>query len=424
MYMIGYIKQRFFNFLDLLKLCHMAITDAWLKANSGKARSTVEEKSDRDGLSCRISPKGKIVFQMRYRHDRKQCRVDIGTYPLTSLKSAREEALRLKTELEKGHDPRVVKKIDKAKNVDALSLNAIFDKWYVLQCSKKKMATQIKRSFVIYVLPKFGIMPPDKLSADNWMTLLEGLSRTKPAIATRILVNTKQMLSWSVRRKLIEHNQLSDIEAKRDLNIVNKPKSRHLNDDEVALLIEALYGSRMAEKNKLFCLLCLIYGCRNGELRVSKRSHFDLDKMLWTVPPENHKIGMSTGKPLVRPIIDEIKVLIERCLALGGDSEYLFTNAGTNEPMGKGAPLPLPYNIIQWIRKNKGIEIAHWSIHDLRKTARTNFSTLTQPHIAEIMLGHKLPGQWQVYDQHLYLDEQVECLVKWIERLRRLGLVV
>ncbi|EPA97866.1 integrase family protein [Pseudomonas sp. G5(2012)] len=48
-------------------------------------------------------------------------------------------------------------------------------------------------------------------------------------------------------------------------------------------------------------------------------------------------------------------------------------------------------------------------VHDLRKTARPNFSTLTEPHFAEIMLGHKLPGSWQVYDQYDYLAEQKEA---------------
>jgi hypothetical protein len=61
--------------------------------------------------------------------------------------------------------------------------------------------------------------------------------------------------------------------------------------------------------------------------------------------------------------------------------------------MGKSAPLALPYNIMQWLRRHEEYEMKHWSIHDLRKTARTNFSTLTEPHIAEIMLGHKLPGR-------------------------------
>lgn len=55
----------------------------------------------------------------------------------------------------------------------------------------------------------------------------------------------------------------------------------------------------------------------------------------------------------------------------------------------------------------------HWSVHDLRKTARTNFSVLTEPHIAEIMLGHKLVGQWQVYDHYDYLKEQAKAYSKW-----------
>jgi hypothetical protein len=56
-------------------------------------------------------------------------------------------------------------------------------------------------------------------------------------------------------------------------------------------------------------------------------------------------------------------------------------------------------------------------MHDLRRTARTNFSTLTQPHIAEKMLGHKLGGVWEVYDKHDYLDEQRIAYEAWLIRL-------
>jgi hypothetical protein len=44
-----------------------------------------------------------------------------------------------------------------------------------------------------------------------------------------------------------------------------------------------------------------------------------------------------------------------------------------------------------------------WAIEDCawpksRTTAQTRFSTLTAPHIAEIMLGHRMPGAWPVHD--------------------------
>ncbi|EPJ49180.1 MAG: integrase family protein [Osedax symbiont Rs2] len=41
-------------------------------------------------MSVKIIPKGKITFQIRYRLDGKAKRGDLGTYPLLSLKDARE----------------------------------------------------------------------------------------------------------------------------------------------------------------------------------------------------------------------------------------------------------------------------------------------------------------------------------------------
>jgi len=396
----------------------MAITDAWLKAISGKGRDVLAEKTDRDGLSARVSKKGKIVFQLRFRHDGRQSRLDLGTYPLITLKQAREEALKLKAELEKGHDPRIIKKTDKLKNIEVLSLEDVFEKWYEAYCiHNKKIHRQIKRSFEIYVFPEFGGIPPDRISTDNWVTLLEGVKKKYPAIAARLLINAKQMLSWAVRRKLVSSNEIFQISAKADLSITKKKSTRSLDDEEIRMLLMALDGSRMSAKNRMFVRLCLVYGCRNTELRVAKTRYLDFSKMIWTTPPEDHKTGKLSDKPLIRPITPYTKQLFEECISLSGPSEYLFTNEGSGEVMGVGAPLSLPYNVMQWLRKNKGYEMAHWSIKALRKTARTNFSTLTQPHIAEIMLGHKLPGEWEVYDQHHYLVEQAGCLIKWVERL-------
>ena len=101
-----------------------------------------------------------------------------------------------------------------------------------------------------------------------------------------------------------------------------------------------------AFSNFPFNALCLLYGCRNGELRVSKKSHFDFTKKIWTIPIENHKTGNVTKKPLLRPIIPEIEPLLKDAFHLS-KSEYVFNNRDTNEPMGLSSPLALPYNIIK-----------------------------------------------------------------------------
>ena len=55
----------------------MAFSDTWLRANNGKERAALEERGDREGLGVRITPKGKITFQIRYRYQGKPRRLDV-----------------------------------------------------------------------------------------------------------------------------------------------------------------------------------------------------------------------------------------------------------------------------------------------------------------------------------------------------------
>ena len=395
----------------------MALSDSWLKANTNKPRTKTEEHTDRDGLSIRITPKGKIVFQMRYRINGKQTRLDLGTYPLIGLKAARDENIRLRGLLEQGYDPKNVKLSERVERKSAVTLQESYLRWHESYCvQNKKIHHQILRSFEIYVFPKVGKLVLNDVTLHHWLDILEPLADSKPSIADRILSNAKQFLKWSVRRKLIESNPLSEIHAKEDLQIKKNKMDRVLSNEELRYVWMALEQSRMARKNKIFIKLCLVYACRNGELRLSKKADFDFKRMVWTVPPENHKIGAKTGRPLQRPIIPATQELIEQAIELS-NGEYLFNNAGTDRPMGKSSPIALPYNLMQWLRRHQGYEIEHWTMHDLRRTARTNFSSITEPHIAETMLGHSFPGEWKTYDYHGYLEEQAAAYQEWWERL-------
>ena len=396
----------------------MALTESWLKANLNKVRTKKLIKVDRDGLNARLSPKGKITYMLRYYYNNKRHDLDIGTYPLMSLKEARAEVTRLRKKLERGHNPKVVRQLERQAIIAAKSLQAIFDLWYETYCIKnKKGHAKIKRSFEIHVFPRIGKLPAEKVTLHEWLDILEGLAEKKPAIAERLLVNAKQMLKFAVKRKLIPSNPLSEIYAKDDLQIKKRAVDRTLSDEEIRMLWLAVDQSRITPKNKLFVKLCLIYGCRNGELRVAEKTHFDFNTMVWTIPPENHKLGKNTGKPLLRPITPSIEIYLKKAFALSGASKYVFTNDGSHEVMGLRAPLAIPYNIMQYLRRHEGYELAHFSMHDLRRTARSNFSTLTEFHIAEIMLGHSIGRIVQTYDKYDYLEEQDMAYEAWCERL-------
>lgn len=144
---------------------------------------------------------------------------------------------------------------------------------------------------------------------------------------------------------------------------------------------------------------------------------FDFINKVWTVPPERHKTGDITGEPLKRPIIEPVEELIKYVISMNNGSDMLFTKEGSKEPVGRTSLQSLPYNLMQYAWRRLGYQFPHWSLHDLRRTARTNFSDLTAPHIAEIMLGHKLPGVWQVYDKSDYLEEQRKAYQAWWDRV-------
>lgn len=398
----------------------MPLTDTWLKKNLGKARVEQHVEPDRDGLSVRVSPKGKITFQMRFRYEGKQARLDLGSYPNLTLFQARQELQKMKGVLEAGQDPRVYKKLEAHKVTNALTFKELYLEWHEKYCmANKKNSQQQLRSFELYAFPKYGSLPADQITLHMWLELLEDHFEKSPSITDRLLTNTKQCLDWGLNRRLIENNPIRHITGKRDLNIKKNKVDRILNDDEVALIWKICDESRMALKNALFIKICLFYANRYSELRMAKKTDFDFERKIWTVPPENHKTGKYTKRPLLRPILPEIEPFIQQAMELN-TSIYMFVNNGTKEMYGQNGPGKLPYNVMQYARRHYGVEMKHWSMHDLRRTARTHFSRFASRDIAELMIGHTMPGEQGTYDYHDYQNEMGIAYKQWWDKLESL----
>lgn len=398
----------------------MALTEAWLKTNNGKARGKVEEVADRDSMSVRLSAKGKIVFQLRYRFAGKVERLDLGTYPHLSLKDARIKSSEMRALLDKGQNPKIELRVQQQKYIDATTLKEVFADWYEGYCLKKKIsAADIKTSFELHVFPEIGDLPIDRITLQQWLAILEKLAEEKPSIAERVLTNAKQVLKWAKKREILEVNALSDIYAKEDLGIEKNRVNRILTDEEITMVLMAIGESQMLPKNKIFLKLCLMFGCRNGELRKAKKRDFDLKRKVWIVPVENNKVGKKTGREIVRPILPEMEDLIIEAMEHNG-SEYFLTNDNADTPMGNGASIALPANVMERLRRHHDYHMKHWTLHDLRRTARTNFSAFTSRDVAELMIGHVMPGEQGTYDYYEYIPQQTEAYTKWLEKLKKL----
>jgi len=142
--------------------------------------------------------------------------------------------------------------------------------------------------------------------------------------------------------------------------------------------------------------LCLLTAQRRGKVAAMRRS--DIQDGVWIIPAEDREKG--TAGELVLPKM-ATEILAKQKPKVG--NPFVFAGRGTKAfnafSQGKAeldALLPG--------------EMEHWTIHDLRRTARTIMSALVRPDIAERVLGHEQQGVQPVYDRHKYRAEMAQAL--------------
>lgn len=384
----------------------MGLSHAWLKNSLGKPAAAQYDKSDRDGLSARVSKNGKISFQIRYRYDGKPKRLKIGSFPQMSLIEAREEATRLRGKHDQGIDPAIARKAERVKIKTAGSFESNFREWYDKHLSKDiDNPWGHLRSFEIHVFPELGDVPLNAIGIREWVAFIDPISNKVPSIAYRILGHLKRFYEWAVLMELTEVSPVASLSAKNHFKIKKGQGERALTARELYYVWKALDNSRTFEKNVIFMKLLVLSGARTKELRTIERRDIDLKRGLWVVPVEKSKNKEIIPRPLIPPVV----TLFERAMELSAHKSYLFTNARYDregEELKSGFMLTLPKNLGVWLEKNEGVVFENWSAHDLRRTCRSMIEKhVDKEDVAEKCLGHKLEGIKDTYNKYHFLGE-------------------
>src|SRR5215218_10176104 len=169
----------------------------------------------------------------------------------------------------------------------------------------------------------------------------------------------------------------------------DRARDRILTDDELRVIwrsAEAATGPFPALVQFL-----LLTGARRSEAAATARS--ELANADWTLPAARNKVKVD----LIRPLSPAAIAVIDRLPKIG-EGGFIFTSDG-KRPIGGFSNGKRAFD--------KACGVTGWTLHDLRRTARSLMSRAGVPSDhAERCLGHVIPGVRGVYDRHEFYEEK------------------
>ena len=387
--------------------------DKHLKAAVGKNHSGAFVLTDGNGLSARVSAKGKVRWQYRYKIDGQNKRMDLGDYPALSLLKARDMAAQCREWLADGFDPKSKRELEREETLHPVTVKEALEYWLVEYAEENRAnASRHRAQFARHIYPYIGYFPLNQTETRHWIECfdrtrkgIEGKQRPAPVASGYILQNAKQALKFCRVRNYATSRVLEDLSI-QDVGSKQQKKDRVLTTKELSDVWNCALGKtwNRNEYYKNLVRLLVIFGCRTLEIRLSTWGEWDFSENLWTVPKAHSK----TGEKIYRPIPTELKAWL---LELKGNAQK------DDLLLGK---LKTPETVSQYGRNLWG-RCKHdepWTLHDLRRTLATRMNDLgVAPHVVEQILGHSLGGVMAIYNRSQYLPEKQAALDMWMEHL-------
>lgn len=389
--------------------------DKHLKSAVGKNHSEAFVLTDGNGLSARVSAKGKVRWQYRYKIDGQNKRMDLGDYPALSLVKARDAAEQCREWLADGYDPKQKRKLDREEKLHPVTVKEALEYWLVEYAMDNRTNFEKHRAqFQRHIYPYIGDLPVDQTETRHWVECfdrirkgIKGQRKPAPVAAGYIFTNAKQALEFCRVRRYTSSRALDDLSIS-DVGSKQSKGDRVLSVQELVDILRLIEGKKLLPYYTQLIRLLIIFGSRTIEVRLSTWAEWDFTEMLWTVPKAHSK----NGEKIFRPIPESLK---EWLLTLKGDaqsSDYILGELKTSEAVSQ-----LCRKLWERLGHNE-----KWTIHDLRRTLATLLSDLgVAPHVVEQLLGHSLGGVMAIYNRSQYLPDKKQALEMWLEHLEAMS---
>ena len=335
------------------------------------------------GFGVRITAAGAIAFILNYRRkaDGLERRYTIGAWPDWSVAAAREEAKRLKREIDLGDDPVGAHREQR----EAPTVNDLCDRFEKEHLPRKRPSTARDYRGILngHVRPALGKRKVVSLSHADADALHRSVTTSAgPYRANRVLAVSSKMGSLAVKWGWRPDNPFRGVERNDEAK-----RKRYLSAAELKRLSEVLAEHDDRDAADIFRFL-LLTGARRGEVLAARWRDIDLEKGTWSKPGATTKQRTEHIVPLSAPARQLLT-------ARKQSSDYVFPGR-----LG-GHRIEVKSN---WRRICKAAKITGLRIHDLRHSYAAQLASAgVGLHVIGGLLGHTQPQTTHRY-AHLFDD--------------------
>jgi integrase len=347
-------------------------------------------------------------FPLNPRNPTKRALGDVGAITLADARQKAREWLALVT---KGIDPKIEEERlrAEAKRRQDTTIGVVADEYVARHVSKLAKEKEVK-GYVEAFVKRVGKNRPIEfiLPADISQAIRAVVENSGEAVAHNVFSNLRHLFNWTLETGEfgITVSPMANLKPK---SLIGERKigDRWLRDHELRAVWQAT-GDDFGPAGAAVRLL-IISACRLNEIvGLSWKDEIDLDKLEIIIPARR----MKNKLPHLVPITPEIERIL-REIPRWRRGDFVFTTTGGRVPITVGSKLKQKLNAI--------VGFDDWRWHDLRRTARVNFSKLPiEEPVREALLSHVKEGLKRVYNPYNYTTEKRNALVIWETALAKI----
>jgi integrase len=339
------------------------------------------------GHYVRVMPTGTKTFAAIVRNPQgKQELITIGDAATLPIAEARSRARVAMQRIKDGLPPFPPK---------AVSFGAVAMEWIVRKAEPEEFRSlpEIRRHLAKNILPEWNDLEITSIGKSAISALLDKIQDEAGARqADLVLTIIRQILRWHASR--VDGYNPPLFLGQRRQSPKKQRRSRTLEDHEIRQVWAA--AAQSGTYGALIKTL-LLTGQRLDKVVSMMWPDLLADKTIWKIRTD-HSREKAHGGTLRLPALAR-SVLVE--LPRFAKNPYVFAGRkGHINGMSKSKA-----------RFDKLCGVSDWTLHDLRRTARTLLPRVgISADIAERLLGHTMEGIRSTYDWHSYTEEKAEAL--------------